>query len=354
MKNPYIGLPNRQYWRTAVADLPIFEIDGLWTPKFQIPKSAPISTFGSCFAQHIGVSLKARGFSWLITERPPYGMSATSEREFNYGIFSCRTGSIYTTSLLRQWTEWALGGVHPPDESWEADGRFYDPFRPIVEPGGFSSPDEVRRSRRETIDGFARAIKASDIFVFTLGLTEQWTNHAEGHEYPMCPGTSVGSFNPHEHSFGNMNYEAVAKNLSAAIAMMRSANPSLRFILTVSPVPLTATFSMNHVLVATMYSKSTLRAVAGDLAQQWEYVDYFPSYEIINSPVFRGTFFMPNQRNVAPFGVQFVMDQFFNCLAKTSGAPRSESVDPLLTTAKPAVKKTNEVCEEELLEAFAR
>ena len=83
--------------------------------------------------------------------------------------------------------------------------------------------------------------------------------------------------------------------MQQAMALMRSANRGLRFLLTVSPVPLTATNSGNHVLVATVDSKSRLRAVAGQLARTVSRVDYFPSYEIISAPPFRGSFFRPAQ-----------------------------------------------------------
>lgn len=73
--------------------------------------------------------------------------------------------------------------------------------------------------------------------------------------------------------------------------------------------------SGDHVLVATMASKSTLRAVAGQVASQFDFVDYYPSYEIINSPPFRGSFFEPNQRGVNHVGVDHVMTSFFGCLS---------------------------------------
>lgn len=359
--NPYKQLPTKSFWRSAVADHSMFEIADLWEPKFGIWPQAPVSTFGSCFAQHIGRALKQRGFNWLITEPPPYGMSAASAREFNYGVFSCRTGNIYTTSLLRQWASWALGKSAPPDEFWQASGRIYDPFRPAVEPGGFESVEEMRRSRQATIEAFRACIERSHCFVFTLGLTESWVNADGGYEYPMCPGTIAGEFDASRHAFVNMDMFKVRENLVAAIQMMREVNKNLRFLLTVSPVPLTATNSNKHVLVATMYSKSVLRAVAGFLADNNVVIDYFPSYEIINSPVFRGSFFAPNQRNVTAHGVNFVMDHFFDGLAKrTGGGAAAQGARPgAPPVAKPAVKSAgqskndaDEVCEEELLDAF--
>lgn len=342
--NPYKSLPSKAFWRPAVADRSMFEVAELWQPKYHISPSDPVATFGSCFAQHIGRELKERGYHWMITENGPYGMGAKDAQELNYGVFSCRTGNIYTTSLLKQWTSWALGESMPPDEYWESSGKIFDPFRPAVEPGGFESIDEMRRSRLETINAFKRCILKSKCFVFTLGLTESWRNSNSDYEYPMCPGTVAGEFDEKHHIFVNQTFWDVKQNLAASIQMMRKVNPSLKILLTVSPVPLTATKSGKHVLVATMHSKSVLRAVAGMLSDGSHFIDYFPSYEIINSPAFRGAFFGPNQRNVTDFGVKFVMSHFFDSLKSSPSDQRSAS--------KSLQPSHQEVCEEELLSAF--
>jgi hypothetical protein len=346
--NPYSELPAKAFWRPAVADRSMFDLKDLWTPKFQIERRAPVVTFGSCFAQHIGNALQRRNFNWHVTEAAPPGMSEASRKLFNYNVFSARTANIYTTSLLKQWSSWATGKSAPPDEVWEKNGRFYDPFRPAIEPNGFESVDELLASRNEAIKAFRACIEQARFFVFTLGLTESWFHRKEGYEYPMCPGTIAGNFDPDLHEFRNQNFELVRAALADAIAMMREFNPELRFILTVSPVPLTATKSDQHVLVATMYSKSVLRAVAGQLAQVRRYVDYFPSYEIISSAVFKGTFFEPNLRGVNIYGVELVMEHFFQGLVSKFGNYFSvDGPDP-----SPDGNKFEEVCEEELLGAF--
>ncbi|MDL4861707.1 GSCFA domain-containing protein [Halomonas elongata] len=298
MNSPYESLPEKSFWKKAVASKSMFDIESLWDPKFRIRPRNKVATFGSCFAQHIGNALKSRGFNWFITETAPESLSRENAKEFNYGIFSSRTGNIYTTSLLRQWTEWALGEREVPEEVWEYNGRFYDPFRPRIEPNGFSSIEELKASQQQTLKSFERCIKESNFFVFTLGLTESWINAEHGYEYPMCPGTVAGDFDENLHKFKNQQFSEILQNLKLAMDLMRRENKSLKFILTVSPVPLTATKSGNHVLVATMESKSILRAVAGQLSGNNRYVDYYPSYEIINSPVFKGVFFEPNQRSV--------------------------------------------------------
>ena len=124
----------------------------------------------------------------------------------------------------------------------------------------------------------------------------------------------------------------------------------MRQLITVSPVPLTATASDQHVLVATMYSKSVLRAVAGQLYADHRDLDYFPSYEIIAAHPSRGFFFEGNLRSVSPAGVETVMRSFFSEHGGgTSGRRKGRGGAPAAEGAGEDV-----VCEEILLEAFAR
>lgn len=352
--NPYASLPDTAFWRNAVASKESYmDISGLWKPKFQIKPEDKVSTYGSCFAQHIGRSLRARGYTWFTPETPPGTVSKELEHRFNYGIFSSRTANIYTSTLLLQWTRWAFGIETPPKEVWKTDGRFFDPFRPRIEPEGFETAREVAQLRKITLKNFRRSVAQADVFVFTLGLTERWVNTAEGYEYPMCPGTAGGTFDAASHSFENLGYEQIVEALNKTFAILLEHNPKLRILLTVSPVPLTATASGQHVLTATMRSKAVLRTVADHFASKYDYVDYFPSYEIISSPVFQGAFFEKNLRGIHPDGVNFVMDSFFRDMKAAFGAAQvTQSEDPVIAEDDAPKSPDDLVCEEELLAAF--
>ncbi len=351
--HPYRQQPDKAFWSKTVAIQNGPDLSQLWEPKFHMHPENRVSAFGSCFAQHFGRALEAKGYNWLRTEPPPVGMSDTAQRAFGYNVFSARTGNIYTTSLLRQWVSWAAGKQEMPEEVWQANGRYFDPFRPRIEPDGFASLKELRQSQEVAVAAFARSILRADFFVFTLGLTERWTNRKHGYEYPMCPGTAAGKFDENLHEFSNMGFIQVQKNLIEAIKMMRGMRKkrggSLKVILTVSPVPLVATATTQHVLAATTYSKSVLRAVAGSMAQRFEKVDYFPSYEIISSAPMGAEYFEDDLRNVKEAGVSRVMQVFFDCQVRKFGA-QSEPVQ----TKEPIEKSASDlVCEEILLDAFS-
>ena len=246
-------------------------------------------------------------------------------------------------------------------ELWETKGRFYDPLRPAIEPGGFASAEEAYASRRAVLSALRNAVETARLFVFTLGLTESWFNLKSGVEYALCPGTLAGEFDADLHEFRNHRHASILADMETVLALLKRKNPALKVLLTVSPVPLTATASGQHVLTATSHSKSTLRAVAGELCDAYDFVDYFPSYEIITHPVYRGMFYAPNQRQVVPEGVEVVMRNFFADQTAAFGPPKTIKPAPgaklaraAKRTAKKATKNDDVKCEEELLNAFAR
>jgi hypothetical protein len=339
MINPYQRLPSRAFWRSAVAEKAPLNISGLWNPKWPVARDDAVVTFGSCFAQYFGRALKGQGYSWLDAEPPLKGLAT----DLNYGVFSARTGNIYTAAALKQWVFWALGLAQPPAEVWETNGRFFDPFRPAIERDGFATPEEMIASRERTLSALRDAIATARVFVFTMGLTEGWINRSGGYDYAMCPGTVAGEFDTARHTFKNYTFSEIYDDMSAVLQAMREYNKDLRFLLTVSPVPLTATASGKHVVTATTYSKSVLRAVAGMLADSNPDVDYFPAYEIIASPPFQAMFYNTNKRTVTSAGVEFVMSSFFGCL--------QEKFDPPSFSAKKE-QEEDLVCEERMLEAF--
>lgn len=326
--NPYSNLPSRAIWRKAVAETHPLQLENLYIKKLTVAPEARISTAGSCFAQHIAKTLKRSGFNFQDFEPAPPLFPAALAQSYNYGVYSARFCNIYTARQLHQTVERAMGGFVPREEPWIRDGGFADPFRPLLEPEPFTSVAELERARQSHLSAVRQMLHQTDVFIFTLGLTEAWHSKADGAVFPLCPGTVAGSFREEDYAFKNFNYFEIFEDLVAAMGKMRELNPGMRFIFTVSPVPLTATKTDNHVLAATLYSKSVLRAVAGHLAAELDFVDYFPSYEIIAAPSMRGLFYDHNQRTVNAAGVDYVMSHF---LSQHLGEARPNSSAPAMT-----------------------
>jgi hypothetical protein len=354
--HPYSALPPRSFWRTGVAEAGLWGLSDLWACKWQLPADARFATYGSCFAQHISRALVSRGLIWIDAEPAPARTPDSLARAYGYGLFSARTGNIYRAAQLLAWADLATGASAL--DAWDVwpnpNGRHVCSMRPAIEPGGFASQADLMASRASTGRAFRRAAEQADVLVFTLGLTEGWEDVETGQCYPLCPGTGAGRFDPARHRFVNDRAADVADDLARAFARLWSINPALRVLLTVSPVPLTATASGSHVLPATVWSKSVLRAVAGELAADDPRIDYFPSYEIITGLQSRSALFEPNLRSVAPQGVDLVMHHFFAGLDLSDPArPGSTAPDPN-AELEATMMAEDLVCEELSLEAFSR
>lgn len=339
--NPYKGLPDHQYWRRAVSKVEPQHLDPVVSPRFGIEKSDLISTAGSCFAQHIARNLAASGYNYYVSEMAPKDLDQIEALRQNYGVYSARYGNIYTARQLLQLLHRALGVVEPLVRIWtRPDGAFVDPFRPEIIPEGFASERELDLSRQIHLAAVREILLKSDIFVYTLGLTEAWESKLDGSIVPLAPGV-VGSPSDNEtYRFRNFTVEETKADLREAFNLMREIRPNLKILLTVSPVPLIATYEKQHILTATTYSKSVLRVAASALREEFSFVDYFPSYEIITSQSNRGRYYEEDLRGVKPEGVSHVMRIFFRHYCN-----RDDAAEGL----KEALAARDLVCEEERL-----
>ncbi|MDE2303321.1 MAG: GSCFA domain-containing protein [Sphingomonadales bacterium] len=307
----YSGLPASSYWRQAVAETEYPELDPVVSAKFTLDKADAIATAGSCFAQHVARALKAAGYNYLDVEPAPPELSPEAAEAANYGLFSARYGNVYTARQLLQLVRRAYGEFTPVDRAWpRADGRFVDPFRPQIDPEGHETAEAVIAAADAHLAAVRRLVESCDVLVFTLGLTECWESRVDGAVFPVAPGVAAGAMDAERHAFRNFTAGEVAADLAAALALLRARNPGLRVILTVSPVPLVATYEKRHVLVSTIYSKSALRCAAEDIARAHDFVDYFPSYELIVGHYNFGRYFEQDLRSVRPEGVAHVMRIF--------------------------------------------
>ncbi|KIC17308.1 GSCFA domain-containing protein [Leisingera sp. ANG-Vp] len=353
--SPYENVPVHGFWRSGVAEQNPLEFKGLYKRKFRIRRSQTIATAGSCFAQHIARHLRARKFNVPDYEPAPRGMRAELARKYQFGIYSCRYGNIYTAAQLLQLAREAFGHMVPSDRVWERDGRYFDAQRPNAEPEGFENPEQVLEARKRHLESVRQMLLEMDIFVFTFGLTESWQHRESGTVFPTAPGTIAGTFDPKVYEFRNFTHsETLQDFVKFKRLLKRERAKTPQYIVSVSPVPLTATATGQHVLAASTYSKSVLRAVAGELFQTNRDVDYFPSYEIITAPVTRGIFFEPNQRSVSGHGVETAMQAFFSQHdpgGHGGSVPAPQAQDQ---NAAPADEEDSLICEEILLENFSR
>lgn len=90
---------------------------------------------------------------------------------------------------------------------------------------------------------------------------------------------------------------------------MKYCLEDLQIVVTVSPIPLMATFTDSDIVIANTYSKSTLRTVAQEWSDAHSNIHYFPSYEIVMNSN-RSVAWADDLRHASGNIVQFIMDFF--------------------------------------------
>lgn len=282
-------------------------------PKLSFPKNAKVFTIGSCFAIEIRKALKAKGFNVA----PDYSDLNLGE-DVVFGKYPEKdTLAYYTTASIAQELSRSLNREYYGSEDFltiekpvnyfagrlKQNTVYQDPYRRDVYA---ATPERILSFSKEITDVFHRSLMESDVVVITLGLTEAWTNKNNGLWVCKCP---VNDHDPEWDTvaFQNLSYTQNKSYLEKALDTLFSFNPEAHVFLTVSPVPLGKTFSGNDITIANMTSKTTLRACAADIMQQYSgRVTYWPSFEY----AFGNDVYESDGRHVKPEVVKNIVDTF--------------------------------------------
>jgi hypothetical protein len=319
--------------QTASTPVPVdhgrADIAPIWKPKSALERFHKVATFGSCFARHLAIALRERGYRWFDAEPAPDIFSPEIKAKYNFGVSSVRTGEISTIAALRQWISWAIGTEAPADDIWQEGSRFFDPFRHSIEPNGFAGPDELFASRDSALRALRKVVEHADYFVVTLSNSTGWIHSSKGHVYSNYPGTIARNIGSDDYCLKTFSLAEIGTDMTWIVKTISGMNPKARFLFTVSAIPPAATACESLPIVETPSSKAILRSAARIAADKHALADYFPSYEIITgveSGIIRSPSLDLARSNPA---VGFAIDHFFNNLNPTAAATNGVIEPPM-------------------------
>jgi hypothetical protein len=268
-------------------------IDLKISPKFKTKKGSSFFTAGSCFARNVERALYTLGEN-VLSWRP--GLGIGNEYFHRYNTFSIIND--FENALQGKFTEDLL--VQIKNNSWIDYSAF-----------GVAETKEKLKEARDKVIQVHGNVKSADVLILTLGLVEAWYDLKTERYLNITPSNSLHS---HAERY-ELRITDYTENLAALVNfrsfLMAHTNPELKIIVTVSPVPFNATFSGEDVVVANMYSKSTLRSVAQAFSEQFDNVAYFPSYELVTLSA-PDKAWLPDFRHVRPDFVDGIMKKFIS------------------------------------------
>ena len=269
---------------------------------------AAVFAMGSCFAREIEHALTRRGGNVISLDDSFRIPAFEREGEHPTGFFH-----RYTPDAMVQEFERAFDMI----EAWDPEhsliqhvnNRYLDMNFPDV--GLLATPAAIRE-RRAVSAALVRKVVDADIVILTLGLTEGWLEIETGLAINAIAGPALVG-NRDAYALRQISFERCVAALEKIVAIIRAHHRSgqFRLIVTVSPVPLTSTFTGDDVIIANMRSKSTLRAAAAAFVAGCGMADYFPSYEIVtySDPALA---WRPDRIHVNPEMVRHIIASFID------------------------------------------
>ena len=237
-------------------------------PSFQFSKDQKFFAIGSCFAENIGKRLVLDGYNVL-------GATVKDGERRNR----------YTPPAIYQELAWASSIYHRDDKVRDEDvapllleigkDKWTDLWsRPEL---GALTTREATIEKRKGLYSYFRGAFEADVVIITLGLIEAWWDEVSG-SYVEFDTPWTRRPDRERFQFEKLSFDKCKDYIQRTLELVLDGRR--RVLLTTSPVILSRTFTDKDIIIANSHSKSVLRAVAGELSDQFENVDYFPSYEI--------------------------------------------------------------------------
>ena len=191
-----------------------------------------------------------------------------------------------------------------------------DKFRATVNPYGvmYNPASIMHTVKRWTGELVAAQSEASDsgsdvrqatdeapqTAVFTLGTNHVYVLNETGEIVDNCRKRPQRLFAEHE-----LSVDECADYLREAVTMLRQINPSVRIIITVSPIRY-AKYGFH----GSQLSKATLLLAADKLTKEIDNVVYFPAYEIVNDELRDYRFYREDMLHPTDQAVEYIWQRF--------------------------------------------
>ncbi len=302
-------------------------------PSFEIGPEDTIFAIGSCFAREVEKALSSAGKRVLSREIElgEVGESLGDSANF-YNKYSIH--SVYNE------IKWALERETFPgaDIVYKIGAEKY--ADPQLGMGRLDFPLEtILDFRHKYLDGMAQVAHA-DVVILTLGYVETWYDTKLDLYLNVIPPAQLIRAEPERFEFRVLSYQDVMDGLEDLYALLnKHRTKPLKMLITVSPVPLLATFRDMDVLVANAYSKSVQRAALDQFLLDKQGIDYFPSYEFVTLSNPEVAWTRNDYRHVSPDVVHRIMSNVLTNYVSADATEADEMTPQALTASAKMLHK---------------
>jgi hypothetical protein len=237
-------------------------------------KESVVLTLGSCFAHNIRNSLSSLGL------------------KTNSLVFY--DDDITTTLAMKEHFEWIVA-----DKTFRTENLHARSAGTTLQ----NINDQIEEYKKQSL---VTLTNCSSV-ILTFGLSETWID-SDGRSLWRWPGRDkVKSENL---SFKILSTEENKNNIKEIISLIKQVNPTTSIIITLSPIPLGATFRKDYnINIANTASKTRIRSAIDEffIENTDDKIFYWPSYEFVTQ---HADPWEQDGRHVKPEIIQEIMGQF--------------------------------------------
>ncbi|GJM35770.1 MAG: hypothetical protein DHS20C18_47710 [Saprospiraceae bacterium] len=256
---------------------------------------------GSCFAEHIGGRLLRYKFPTLLN---------------SHGILFNAISIAQALQDLLSEKQYVEADLFQHGEQWHSYAHH----------GHFSHPDlaEALAQINGRLNEARNFLEKTDILVLTLGTANAFSLRTSGAIVANChkvPGTAFDRV--------RLLVSDIVKTLGDAIQALQNRRPELKVLLTVSPV--------RHIrdgLVENQRSKATLLLAAEALQQSFDFVYYFPSYEMVMDDLRDYRFYDQDMIHPSPMAIDYIWEQFRMAFFSEETQQLLQRIDRILSASR--------------------
>jgi len=264
-----------------------YVLQGWLPPEKPFTPGSQLLTLGSCFAEELRKYLAEHERDSRLIFVPP---------------------GLNNTFALRQFIDWSLTGNASSDAYWYDEHAL----------GG-----AVKWTPEQEQAAYKRVFAGAAGIVLTIGLAEVWYDRETGGVF--WRGVPKQIFDESIHACRVSTVEENAANIRSIVRLIRDNCRDVPIVLTLSPVPLKATFGDTSCMTADCVSKSILRvAIDQVVGEGIEGLHYWPSFEIVKwlgchlpTPMYGDD---GNTRHVSRSTVRLILDAFMRHYFSAEGA----------------------------------
>jgi hypothetical protein len=246
---------------------------------FEISHSNRLILIGSCFTENIGDRLKRAKFSCL---QNPFGI-----------VFNPVSVAITLNRILenRLYQEADLVEINGLWHSWDHHGSFSG-----------TDKKEVLNKINQSLAEARLFLEKTDTLLVSLGTAWAFRKQSDQAFVANCHKAPANTFTRER-----LSTQFIIRNLEEVLKKIKTFRPELRVVLTVSPVR-----HLRDGFIENQRSKASLLLSCEALEQQFDRVQYFPSYELLLDDLRDYRFFTEDMTHPSQEAINYIWDAFQN------------------------------------------